>query len=198
MRWAARCRASYAGAGALFGIAQGGVYPDLRIESLQRLTEIGFDGYALGGLSVGEPKSDMLRVLDEIAHRMPVDKPRYLMGVGTPRDLVDGVAAGVDMFDCVMPTRNARNGWLYTSGGVVKIRNAAHRDDTGPLDANCDCAACLNYSRAYLRHLHCSGEMLGHRLCSLHNVRYYQRLMRRMRDAIAAGAFNEFARDFVA
>jgi len=198
MRWAARCRASYAGGGALFGIAQGGVYTDLRIESLQQLTAIGFDGYALGGLSVGEPKEDMLRVLGEVAHRMPADKPRYLMGVGAPRDLVDGVAAGVDMFDCVMPTRNARNGWLYTSAGVVKIRHAAHRDDTGPLDARCDCAACMNYSRAYLRHLHCSGEMLGHRLCSLHNVRYYQRLMQRIREAIAADAFDKFARDFVA
>jgi len=198
MRWAARCRASYAGAGALFGIAQGGVYTDLRIESLQRLTDMGFDGYALGGLSVGEPKEDMLRVLESIAHRMPADKPRYLMGVGTPRDLVDGVAAGVDMFDCVMPTRNARNGHLFTSAGVVRIKNAAHRDDTAPLDSDCDCAACLNYSRAYLSHLHRSGEMLGARLCSLHNVRYYQRLMQRIRDAIAADAFDEFARDFVA
>lgn len=199
MRWAARCRQSYAGAGALFGIAQGGVYSDLRIESLQRLQDVGgeFDGYALGGLSVGEPKEDMLRVLNEVAHRMPAGKPRYLMGVGTPRDLVDGVAAGIDMFDCVLPTRNARNGWLYTGQGVVKIKHAAHRGDAGPLDADCDCAACMNYSRAYLSHLHHSGEMLGARLCSLHNVRYYQRLMQRIRDAIAADAFAEFARGFV-
>lgn len=198
MRWAKRCRQSYAGGGALFGIAQGGVYSDMRIESLQQLQDIGFDGYALGGLSVGEPKEDMLRVLDEVAQRMPAGQPRYLMGVGTPRDLVAGVAAGVDMFDCVLPTRNARNGWLYTAAGVVKIRNAAHRHDTGPLDADCDCAACLNYSRAYLRHLHCSGEILAARLCSLHNVRYYQRLMQRMRAAIEAGDFDEFARDFAA
>lgn len=197
MRWAARCKQSYAGPGALFGIAQGGVYSDLRLESLQRLTGTGFDGYALGGLSVGEPKEDMLRVLNEVAHRMPANKPRYLMGVGTPRDLVDGVAAGIDMFDCVMPTRNARNGHLFTAAGVVRIKNAAHRNDTGPLDPDCDCAACMNYSRAYLRHLHCSGEMLGARLCSLHNVRYYQRLMQRIRDAIAADAFDKFARDFV-
>lgn len=196
MRWAARCRHSYAGPGALFGIAQGGVYSDLRLESLQQLTGIGFDGYALGGLSVGEPKEDMLRVLDEVAPNMPAGQPRYLMGVGTPRDLVDGVAAGIDMFDCVLPTRNARNGWLYTSAGVVRIKNAAHRDDTGALDADCDCAACLNYSRAYLSHLYRSGEILGARLCSLHNVRYYQRLMRRMRAAIAAGNFGDFARDF--
>ncbi|MDD9812208.1 MAG: tRNA guanosine(34) transglycosylase Tgt [Gammaproteobacteria bacterium] len=215
LRWAARCRQSYAGPGALFGIAQGGVYTDLRLESLQRLQAIGdgdgdgdgdgggdgggdgFDGYALGGLSVGEPKEDMLRVLDEVAGRMPADKPRYLMGVGTPRDLVAGAAAGIDMFDCVLPTRNARNGWLYTTAGVVKIRNAAHRTATGPLDPACDCAACRHYSRAYLRHLHCSGEMLGHRLCSLHNVRYYQRLMQRIRAAIAADGLDEFARDFV-
>lgn len=197
MRWAARCKQSYAGPGALFGIAQGGVYSDLRLESLQRLTGTGFDGYALGGLSVGEPKEDMLRVLNEVAHRMPANKPRYLMGVGTPRDLVDGVAAGIDMFDCVMPTRNARNGHLFTAAGVVRIKNAAHRNDTGPLDPDCDCAACMNYSRAYLRHLHCSGEMLGARLCSLHNVRYYQRLMQRIRDAVAADAFDKFARDFV-
>ncbi|MGI9311436.1 MAG: tRNA guanosine(34) transglycosylase Tgt, partial [bacterium] len=143
-RWAARCRESYRGDGALFGIVQGGMHRDLRFESLRGLREIGFDGYALGGLSVGEPKAEMLRVLSEVADQMPADKPRYLMGVGTPRDLVDGVAAGIDLFDCVLPTRNARNGWLYTADGVVKIRNAAHRMDTKPIDPACACHTCRN------------------------------------------------------
>ena len=195
-RWAERCRRSHADGGALFGIVQGGIYPELRLESLRGLVEIGFDGYALGGLSVGEPKPDMLRVLEQVASHMPADKPRYLMGVGTPRDLVDGVAAGIDMFDCVLPTRNARNGWLYTGDGVVKIRNAAHRLDTRPLDPACDCQTCQHYSRAYLRHLYHTNEMLGARLCSLHNVRYYQRLMARIRRAIAEQRFDAFARAF--
>ncbi|MDD9857961.1 MAG: tRNA guanosine(34) transglycosylase Tgt [Gammaproteobacteria bacterium] len=195
-RWAARCRRSYAGRGALFGIVQGGVDPELRLESLQRLVEIDFDGYALGGLSVGEPKADMLGVLQQVAARMPAAKPRYLMGVGTPRDLVDGAAAGIDLFDCVLPTRNARNGWLYTRDGVVKIRNAVHRRDPRPLDPACDCDACRHYSRAYLRHLYHSGEILGLRLGSLHNVHYYQRLMRRIREAIEEDRFDAFARDF--
>ena len=197
-RWAERCRRSHHGGGALFGIVQGGVHRELRLESLRGLVDIGFDGYALGGLSVGEPKADMLRVLEQVAEQMPADKPRYLMGVGTPRDLVDGVAAGIDLFDCVLPTRNARNGWLYTTEGVIKIRNASHRLDTAPLDPGCDCPACLHYSRAYLRHLHHSNEILGARLCSLHNIHYYQRLMGRIRRAIEEDRFAEFARAFSA
>lgn len=199
-RWAARCKESHGeggGSGALFGIVQGGMFPDLRLESLRDLTEIGFDGYALGGLSVGEPKEEMLRVLTETAPQMPREKPRYLMGVGTPQDLVDGVAAGIDMFDCVMPTRNARNGWLFTKNGVVKIRNAAYRLDTAPLDEDCACPTCRDYSRAYLRHLHQQNEILGARLCSLHNLHYYQDLMQRIRAAIAENRFAEFAKNFV-
>jgi queuine tRNA-ribosyltransferase len=195
-RWAKRCRESYTGEGSLFGILQGGMYEDLRLESLQHLVEIGFDGYAVGGLSVGEPKENMLRILDTIAHKMPQDKPRYLMGVGTPADLVDGVAMGIDMFDCVLPTRNARNGWLYTDDGIVKIRNSRHRLDTNPVDATCQCYTCNNYSRSYLRHLHQKNEILGARLCSLHNIHYYQYLMRRIRDSITSGKFDEFSRSF--
>lgn len=196
MRWAARCRESYAGRGALFGIVQGGMFESLRDESLRALGEIGFDGYAIGGLSVGEPKRDMLRVLRHTAPRMPAHKPRYLMGVGTPRDLVDAVAAGIDMFDCVLPTRNARNGWLYTRGGIVKIRNAEHRFDTAAVDAECECVTCKNYSRAYLRHLHHTNEILGARLCSLHNTHYYQNLMRRIRRALREDSFADFAAGF--
>ena len=195
-RWAARCRRSYTGHGALFGIVQGGMYPALRLESLAGLVETGFDGYALGGLSVGEPREEMLEILDAVAHRLPADRPRYLMGVGTPQDLVDGVAAGIDMFDCVLPTRNARNGWLYTHDGVVKIRNAAHRRDTGCVDAACDCPTCRHYSRAYLRHLYHNHEILGARLCSLHNVHYYQNLMKRIRTALAENRFAAFAENF--
>lgn len=195
-RWAARCKSHYGGNGALFGIVQGGMYPDLRLESLQHLTNIGFDGYAIGGLSVGEPKEDMHRVLDEVAWRMPADKPRYLMGVGTPRDLVDGVIRGIDMFDCVMPTRNARNGWLFTSEGSLKIRNAKYRMDTRPLDPDCDCYTCSHYSRAYLRHLHRGNEILGARLCTLHNVHYYQRVMARTRQALREDRLAAFAGDF--
>ncbi len=195
-RWAARCRRSYAGGGALFGIVQGGMYPELRLESLRGLVETGFDGYALGGLSVGEPRAEMLRLLNEVADHLPAGKPRYLMGVGTPRDLVDGVAAGIDMFDCVLPTRNARNGWLYTHDGVVKIRNAAHRRDTAPIDPACDCYACRHYSRAYLRHLCHDNEILGARLCSLHNVHYYQDLMKRIRRALAEDRFASFVQSF--
>ncbi len=196
-RWAWRCKQSYSGAGALFGIVQGGMYADLREESLHGLTEIGFDGYALGGLSVGEPKPEMLQILEKVACQMPADKPRYLMGVGTPRDLVDGVAAGIDMFDCVMPTRNARNGWLFTREGIVKIRNAPYRLDTTPVDLQCTCYTCQHYSRAYLRHLHHSHEILGARLCSLHNTHYYQDLMKRIRTALAENQFTEFAKDFI-
>ncbi len=195
-RWAARCAQSYNGNGTLFGIIQGGMHEDLRLESLERLMDIGFKGYALGGLSVGEPKEEMLRVISEIAHKMPNDKPRYLMGVGTPRDLVDGVLQGVDMFDCVLPTRNARNGWFYTSFGVVKIRNSQYKLDTGPVDPECSCYTCANYSRSYLRHLHQKNEILGARLGSLHNVHYYQNLMRRIRESIEADSYEEFARSF--
>ena len=196
-RWAKRCRQSYSGNGALFGIIQGGMFEDLRQESLDQLVAIGFDGYAIGGLSVGEPKEDMLRVLDAITPAMPADRPRYLMGVGTPSDIIQGVAAGVDMFDCVLPTRNARNGWLYTSTGIVKIRNSKHRMDTRPIDPECGCYTCQNYSRSYLRHLHQKNEMLGPRLCTMHNLWYYQSLMKSIRAAIEDGNFEEFASSFV-
>jgi len=195
-RWAERCKAHYQGSGALFGIVQGGMFPDLRLQSMERLVEIGFDGYAIGGLSVGEPKEDMLNVLDQVAYKLPQNRPRYLMGVGTPQDLVDGVRRGVDMFDCVMPTRNARNGWLFTSEGTVKVRNAVNRLDTRPLDPSCDCYTCQNYSRSYLRHLYHKNEILGARLCTLHNVHYYQSLMRRIREAIEQNMFTQFADEF--
>lgn len=197
-RWAARCKERYRGGGALFGILQGGMYPDLRLESLDRLRETGFDGYAIGGLSVGEPKEEMLDVLDAVAWRLPEDRPRYLMGVGTPRDLVDGVVRGIDMFDCVLPTRNARNGWLYTSVGSVKIRNSRYQLDTRPLDPACDCYTCRHYSRSYLRHLYRKNEILGARLCTLHNLHYYQNVMGRIREALEAGRFEAFADGFVA
>ncbi len=189
MRWAARCKKAYRGEGALFGIVQGGMYEDLRVESIRGLLDIGFDGYALGGLSVGETKQEMAEVLNFCTPHMPEEKPRYLMGVGTPQDLINGVASGIDMFDCVLPTRNARNGWLYTSEGVVKIRNAVNRLDTRPLDPACDCYTCQNYSRSYLRHLYHKQEMLVARLCSLHNIHYYQHLVATMRSHIQAGTF---------
>ena len=195
-RWAQRCRQSYSGEGALFGIIQGGMYQELREESLSRLVEIDFDGYAIGGLSVGEPKQDMVRILETVGHQMPVEKPRYLMGVGTPADLVQAVSQGIDMFDCVLPTRNARNGWLYTASGIVKIRNSQYRLDTGPVDSSCGCYTCENYSRSYLRHLNQKSEMLGARLCSLHNVYYYQSLMQQIRVHIENGGFGDFARSF--
>jgi queuine tRNA-ribosyltransferase len=198
-RWGARCKTAHAGAGgALFGIVQGGMYPELRQESLQRLTEIGFDGYALGGLSVGESEDERLHVLDSIAHDLPADRPRYVMGVGTPRDLVQAVARGIDLFDCVMPTRNARNGHLFTSEGVIKIRNARHRDDPAPLDPACDCYTCANYSRAYLHHLDKCNEILGARLHTIHNLHYYLGLMRRVREAIEADRYAAFAAEFLA
>ena len=188
LRWAARSKAAHTdNSNALFGIVQGGVYEPLRDESLAGLTKIGFDGYAIGGLSVGETKEEMLRILRHTAPQLPADKPRYLMGVGTPQDLIDAVQAGVDMFDCVLPTRNARNGWLYTSGGVVKLRNARYRDDLAPLDAQCDCYTCQHFTRAYLHHLQKVNEILGARLNTLHNLHFYQRLMQRLRAAIAAG-----------
>ena len=195
-RWAQRCKQSYAGPGSLFGIVQGGMYEDLRLQSLEKLVDIGFDGYAVGGLSVGEPKEDMLRVIDFLAHQMPDDRPRYLMGVGTPADLVNSVAMGVDMFDCVMPTRNARNGWLFTHDGIVKIRNSQYKLDTNPIDKICDCYTCKNYTRSYIKHLHRKNEILGARLCSLHNIHYYQNLMGRIRRSIETNTFDEFHRNF--
>ena len=199
LRWAARSRAEFDRLGnrnALFGIVQGGMYDDLRDASLAGLTDIGFPGYAIGGLSVGEPKEEMLRVLARMAPRLPADRPRYLMGVGTPEDLVAGVTAGIDMFDCVMPTRNARNGWLFTRFGDVKIKNAKHRSDTAPLDATCGCYTCQNFSRAYLHHLNRVNEILGARLATIHNLFYYLALMAELREAIAAGALPAFVARF--
>jgi queuine tRNA-ribosyltransferase len=182
MRWAARSKKAWESSHALFGIVQGGVYAHLRAESVQKLLEIGFDGYAIGGLAVGEPKEERLRVLEST--RLPEDRPRYLMGVGTPEDLVEAVTAGLDMFDCVLPTRNARNGWLFTRHGDIRIRNARYRDDTAPLDEDCACYTCRNFSRAYLYHLDKAKEILGARLNTLHNLHYYQELMRDLRLAI--------------
>ena len=199
LRWAERSKVAHADSpSALFGIVQGGMYENLRNESLAGLEQIGFDGYAIGGLSVGEPKEDMIRILDHLADNMPADKPRYLMGVGKPADLVEGVRRGIDMFDCVMPTRNARNGHLFTSTGVIKIRNAVHRHDTSPLDAECDCYTCTNFSRGYLHHLEKCGEMLGAQLNTIHNLRYYQTLMAGLREAIAAGRLDDFVAEFYA
>jgi queuine tRNA-ribosyltransferase len=194
LRWAERSRKAHDGnVNALFGIVQGGVYESLRDASLAGLVNVGFDGYAIGGLSVGEPKPDMLRILRHTAPQLPADKPRYLMGVGTPQDIVEAVAAGIDMFDCVLPTRNARNGWLYTSEGVVKLRNARYRDDLACLDPACECYTCRNFTRAYLHHLQRVNEILGARLNTLHNLHYYQRLMRDIRQAIAGQRFGDFA-----
>ncbi len=176
---------------ALFGIVQGGIYDTLRLESLQGLAEIGFDGYAIGGLAVGESEDERIVVLDNLMSNMPADSPRYLMGVGLPADIADAVLRGVDMFDCVMPTRHARNGYLFTSQGVVKIRNSKYRDDTGPLDPDCDCYTCANYSLAYLRHLEMCGEMLGPRLGTIHNLHYYQALMSDLRTAIDEGNLDQ-------
>jgi queuine tRNA-ribosyltransferase len=197
LRWAKRSKDAHAdNPSALFGIVQGGMYPELRRESIHGLTDIGFDGYAIGGLSVGEPKHEMLATLDAIMPDMPQDKPRYLMGVGTPEDLVEAVRRGVDMFDCVMPTRNARNGHLFTRYGVIKIRNNQYQLDTRPLDENCSCYTCQNYSRSYLKHLDKCKEMLGSRLNTIHNLHYYLELMQGMRDAIEANRFDEFVREF--
>lgn len=199
LRWAQRSKDEHGDSkSALFGIIQGGMYEDLRDVSLTGLTDIGFDGYAIGGLSVGEPKNDMMRILDHTAPKMPADKPRYLMGVGKPEDLVEAVRRGIDMFDCVMPTRNARNGHLFTSTGVVKIRNARHRTDTAPLDNDCDCYTCKSYSRAYLHHLDRCNEILGARLNTIHNLHYYQALMKGMRDAIEKDQFDQFVSEFYA
>jgi queuine tRNA-ribosyltransferase len=197
LRWARRSKDAHAGnSNALFGIVQGGMHEDLRDESLAGLVDIGFDGFAVGGLSVGEPKEDMARIVAHVTPRLPVDKPRYLMGVGTPEDIVGAVQAGFDMFDCVMPTRNARNGWLFTRRGDVKIKNARHRADTAPLDPDCACYACRNFSRAYLHHLHRANEILGARLNTIHNLHYYQDLMRGLREAIAARRLAQFAAGF--
>ena len=198
-RWAERSKAAHGDAlGALFGIIQGGVFADLRRQSLASLLEIGFEGYALGGLSVGEPPAERIQVLDQIVSRMPADRPRYLMGVGLPEDIVESVLRGIDMFDCVLPTRNARNGHLFVSSGVVRIRNSRYRDDPRPLDEACSCYTCRNYSRAYLHHLDRCGEILGARLNTWHNLHYYLELMRGLRQAIRERRINEFAGNFYA
>ena len=197
LRWARRSRSAHDGnPNALFGIVQGGMHEQLRDRSLAGLVDIGFDGYAIGGLSVGEPKLEMQRVLAHIAPRLPADKPRYLMGVGTPEDIVDGVLNGVDMFDCVMPTRNARNGWLFTRNGNIKIRNAQYREDVRPLDDACTCYTCRNFTRAYLHHLQKVNEILGARLNTWHNLHYYQELMQGLRAAIEQGRLAGFAAEF--
>ncbi len=212
LRWAARCQAEFArleNPNALFGIVQGGMYEPLREASLATLVEMDFPGYAIGGVSVGEPKEEMLRIMAHTPHRLPAHKPRYLMGVGTPEDLVQGVADGVDMFDCVMPTRNARNGTVFTRHGDLKLRNARHKTDPQPLDASCTCHACAGtsgiawdqggragFSRAYLHHLDRCGEMLGPMLTTIHNLHYYLNLMREVREALEAGRFGEFRTRF--
>jgi queuine tRNA-ribosyltransferase len=197
MRWAQRSRVAHGTSpAALFGIVQGGVFPDLRRESLRQLTEIGFDGYAIGGLAVGEPTHERLAVLDAVTPHMPPDKTRYLMGVGTPEDLVEAISRGVDLFDCVLPTRNARNGYIFTHSGTLKLRNARHKHDTGPLDPLCACYTCRNYSCAYLHHLDKTNEILGSRLNTIHNLNYYQTLLSRIRSAIEAGTFDLFKTEF--
>ena len=197
LRWAERSKKSHEGnSNALFGIVQGGMFEKLRDESMTELMNIGFDGFAIGGLSVGEPKEDMLRILQHTAPQLPADKPRYLMGVGTPEDLVDGVKHGIDMFDCVMPTRNARNGMLFTRYGNIKIKNAQYRLDLRPLDERCGCYTCRNFTRAYLHHLHRINEILGARLNTIHNLYYYQELMAAIRNAIEQGKFADFVAVF--
>jgi queuine tRNA-ribosyltransferase len=199
LRWAQRSKAAHgANTAALFGIVQGGMYPQLRRESLAGLKSIGFDGYAIGGLSVGEPKEDMLSVLDILGPVMPEDKPRYLMGVGTPADLLEGVRRGIDLFDCVMPTRNARNGHLFTSHGVLKLRNSRHRTSILPLDEECDCYTCQNFSRAYLYHLDKCNEILGSQLNTIHNLHFYQHHMAAIRSAIEVGQLDQFSQQFYA
>ena len=199
LRWAQRSKDAHGdNPSALFGIVQGGMYEDLREVSINGLKAIEFDGYAIGGLSVGEPKEDMVRILDHTAPLIPENKPRYLMGVGKPEDLVEGVRRGIDMFDCVMPTRNARNGHLFVNTGVIKIRNSAHKTDTGPLDPTCDCYTCKNYSRAYLHHLDKCKEILGSQLNTLHNLHFYQKVMQGLRDAIEQGKLDAFVEEFYA
>ncbi len=197
LRWAERSkRAHESNRNALFGIVQGGMHEHLREESLRGLVDIGFDGYAIGGLSVGEPKRDMQRVLKHIAPQLPQDRPRYLMGVGTPEDIVNAVEQGMDMFDCVLPTRNARNGWIFTRHGTIKLRNAQYRNDVRPLDENCSCYTCKHFTRAYLHHLQRVNEILGARLNTIHNLYYYLELMRGLRSAISAGRFADFVEEF--
>jgi len=197
LRWAERSRQAHGdNSNALFGIVQGGMYENLREESLAGLQSIGFDGYAIGGLSVGEPKDDMRRILEYTAPLLPVDKPRYLMGVGTPADIVHAVAQGIDMFDCVLPTRNARNGWLYTHKGIIKLRNSQYRLDLSPPDEDCACYTCQNFTRSYLHHLQRINEMLGAQLNTVHNLFYYQQLMSDIRYAIQQGEFNAFVEKF--
>jgi queuine tRNA-ribosyltransferase len=197
LRWAERSKRAHGNnPSALFGIVQGGIYGELRRESIEGLKDIGFDGYAIGGLSVGEPKEDRARVLNALMPHMPADKPRYLMGVGTPEDIVEAAIAGIDMFDCVMPTRNARNGHLFTRHGVIRIRNSQYQNDTRPLDEECGCYTCRNYTRAYLRHLDKCREILGSRLNTIHNLYYYQYLMSGIRDAVETGRTREFVERF--
>ncbi len=199
LRWAARCKTEFArleNPNALFGIVQGGMYTNLREASLEALVAMDFPGYAVGGVSVGEPKDEMLRILAHTPHRLPADKPRYLMGVGTPEDLVQGVADGVDLFDCVMPTRNARNGHLFTRFGDLRLRNARFRDDERPLDPTCSCHCCASFSRAYLHHLDRCGEMLGPMLATVHNLHYYVNLMREVREALDEGRFEAWRAQF--
>ena len=199
LRWAERSKQAHAdNPNALFGIVQGGMYEHLRDDSFSGLQNIGFDGYAIGGLSVGEPKTDMQRILKHTAPLLPADKPRYLMGVGTPADIVNAVAQGIDMFDCVLPTRNARNGWLYTRHGIIKLRNSRYRMDTSPPDEHCGCYTCQNFSRAYLHHLQRINEMLGAHLNTVHNLFYYQQLMAEIRTAIENNQFKEYAQEFLA
>lgn len=199
LRWAERSKlAHHDNPNALFGIVQGGMHEHLRDQSLAGLQAIGFDGYAIGGLSVGEPKADMQRILTHTAPLLPADKPRYLMGVGTPADIVHAVAQGIDMFDCVLPTRNARNGWLYTRHGIIKLRNSRYRLDTSPPDEHCGCYTCRNFSRAYLHHLQRINEMLGAHLNTVHNLYYYQQLMTEIRSAIENKQFEEYAEEFLA
>jgi queuine tRNA-ribosyltransferase len=194
MRWARRSRSAFGSSNALFGIVQGGMFEALREESLEELKDIGFDGYALGGLAVGEPEEERKRILAHVVPRMPQERPRYLMGMGTPEDIVGAVDAGVDMMDCVLPTRNARNGWLFTRYGDIRIRNARYRDDLAPLDETCGCPTCRQFTRAYLYHLQKTNEILGARLNTLHNLHYYQELMRELRAAIEAGRLAEVSR----
>ncbi|MFT6734630.1 MAG: queuine tRNA-ribosyltransferase [Polaribacter sp.] len=197
LRWAERSKKAHGdSSSALFGIIQGGMYPELRDISLNGLDKIGFDGYAIGGLSVGESKLEMTMILDHLAYKMPEDKPRYLMGVGKPEDLVESVRRGIDMFDCVMPTRNARNGHLFTSTGIVRLRNSPNKKDSGPVDENCGCYTCKNYSRAYLHHLDKCGEMFGAELATIHNLHYYQDLMKGLRNSLETGTFDGFVQEF--
>jgi queuine tRNA-ribosyltransferase len=199
LRWAERCKTAHQGnSAALFGIVQGGMYEAFRHESAEGLTSLGFDGYAIGGLSVGEPMEERNQVLDFTVPKLDTDKPRYLMGVGRPEDIVEAVKRGIDMFDCVIPTRHARTGFLYTGKGILKIRNSRYQDDTRPIDESCQCYTCQNYSRAYIRHLDKCGEILGSRLNTIHNLYYYQQLMRNIRNAIENDRFDEFVDEFYA